>query len=137
MRSAELTDLVRPGMTVAVGDGCGAPMSASRALSEAAARCGGVQLILGWVPRHDPDLAFGAFADVRTFMPGWGLRQGVSDGHVRFAPARLSAVPALLHGPWRPDLLVATVVRAGDGFKFASEVSWQRAAIDAGAAVAC
>ena len=44
--------------------------------------------------------------------------------------------PALLHGPWCPDLLVATVVRAGDGFQFGSEVSWQRAAIDAGALVA-
>jgi acyl-CoA hydrolase len=136
MRSAELTDLVRPGMTVAVGDGCGAPVSASRALSEAAARCGGVRLILGWVPRGDPGLALDAFADVRTFMPGWGLRQGVSAGQVRFAPARLSAVPALLHGHWRPDLLVATVVRAGSGFKFGAEVSWQRAAIDAGALVA-
>jgi len=136
MPSAELADLVRPGMTVAVGDGCGAPVSASRALSGAAARCGGVRLILGWVPRPDPGLAFDAFGDVRTFMPGWGLRHGVNAGHVRFAPARLSAVPALLQGPWRPDLLVATVVRAGSGFKFGSEVSWQRAAIDAGALVA-
>lgn len=148
MRTAELADFVRPGMTVAVGDGYGAPLTASRELSEAAARCGGngraggdgraggVRLILGWMPRPDPGLAFGAFADVRTFMPGWGLRQAVNAGQVRFAPARLSAVPALLHGPWRPDLLVATVVRAGGGFAFGSEVSWQRAAIDAGAAIA-
>jgi acyl-CoA hydrolase len=136
MRSAELTDLVRPGMTVAVGDGCGAPVSASGPLSEAAARCGDVRLILGWMPRADPALALDAFADVRTFLPGWGLRQGVNAGQVRFAPARLSAVPALLQGPWRPDLLVATVVRAGGGFKFGTEVSWQRAAIDAGALVA-
>jgi acyl-CoA hydrolase len=136
MRTGELADLVRPGMTVAVGDGCGGPVSASRALSEAAARSGRVRLVLGWVPRPDPGLAFDAFADVRTFMPGWGLRHGVSTGVVRFAPARLSAVPALLHGPWRPDLLVATVVPASGGFTFGSEVSWQRAAIDAGAEVA-
>jgi acyl-CoA hydrolase len=136
MRSAELADLVRPGMTVAVGDGCGAPVSASRVLSDAAARCGEVRLILGWVPLADLGLVLDAFADVRTFMPGWGLRQGVDAGHIRFAPARLSAVPALLHGPWRPDVLVATVVRAGNGFKFGSEVSWQRAAIDAGAQLA-
>jgi acyl-CoA hydrolase len=74
-------------------------------------------------------------------MPGWGLRDGVAAGLVRFPPVRLSAVPALLHGPWRPDLLVASLVPvAGSsgrgGYAFGSEVSWQRAAIGAGAAVA-
>ncbi|MDR2987421.1 MAG: hypothetical protein LBV34_21550 [Nocardiopsaceae bacterium] len=134
--AASLSSLVRPGMTVAVGDGFGSPRSVSAELSAAAARCGGVRLILGWVPQADSELDFGAFADVRTFMPGWGLRRAVDAGHVAFTPARLSAVPALIHGPWRPDLLVATIVRADDGFKFGSEVSWQRAAIDAGAIVA-
>lgn len=123
-------------MTVAVGDGFGAPRSVSRQLSETAARCGGVRLILGWVPKHDPGLDFTAFADVRTFMPGWGLRRATDAGQVSFAPVRMSAVPALLHGPWRPDLLVATVVPAHGGFQFGSEVSWQRAAISAGAFVA-
>src|SRR5262245_698680 len=123
-------------MTVAVGDGFGAPRAVSGELSKAAAAAGGVRLILGWVPVPDPDLDFGAFADVRTFMPGWGLRRAVDAGLVSFAPVRMSAVPALVHGPWRPDLLVATVVRSGDGFRFGSEVSWQRAAIDAGAPVA-
>src|ERR1700735_4031750 len=139
--AAQIADLVRPGMTVAVGDGFGAPRSVSAELSRAAARAGGVRLILGWVPRADPDLDFAAFADVRTVMPGWRLRDGVAAGLVRFPPVRLSAVPALLHGPWRPDLLVASLVpvagspgRGGDAF--GSEVSGQRAAIGAGAAVA-
>jgi hypothetical protein len=131
-----LSSLLRPGMTVALGDGFGAPWSVSRQLSEAAARCGGVRLILGWVPRADPGLDLTAFADVRTFMPGWGLRRATDAGLVSFAPVRMSAVPALLHGPWRPDLLVATVVPADSGFQFGSEVSWQRAAIGAGAIVA-
>ena len=138
--AVSLTSLVRPGMTVAVGDGFGSPRSASAELSAAAAaaaaRGGGVRLILGWVPQPDPDLDFTAFADARTFMPGWGLRRAVDAGEVSFAPARMSAVPALIAGPWRPDLLVATVVRTGDGFRFGSEVSWQRAAIDAGVRVA-
>jgi acyl-CoA hydrolase len=51
-------------------------------------------------------------------------------------PARLSAVPALLRGPLRPDLLLATVVRTGDGLRFSSEVSWLRAAVEAGVPVA-
>src|SRR5215470_11779850 len=138
--AVSLTSLVRPGMTVAVGDGFGSPRSASAELAAAAAaaaaRGGGVRLILGWVPQPDPDLDVTAFADARTFMPGWGLRRAVDAGEVSFAPARMSAVPALIAGPWRPDLLVATVVRTGDGFRFGSEVSWQRAAIDAGARVA-
>ncbi len=136
MPTAELARLVRPGMTVALGDGLGAPVSASGELSAAAARNGGIRLILGWVPVPDPGLDFAAFADVRTFMPGWGLRAGTDAGLVSFTPARLSAVPALLHGPWRPDLLIATVVPAEGGFAFGTEVSWQRAAIDAGAVVA-
>jgi acyl-CoA hydrolase len=140
-REAKLADLIRPGMTVAVGDGFGAPRAVSAELCRAAARAGGVRLILGWVPRADPDLDFAAFADVRTIMPGWGLRDGVESGLVRFPPVRLSAVPALLHGPWRPDLLVASLVPAGGssrrgGYAFGSEVSWQRAAIAAGATVA-
>jgi hypothetical protein len=134
-------------MTVALGDGFGAPRAASAELSLAAARAGGVRLILGWVPRADPGLDLAAFADVRTVMPGWGLRSGVAAGLVRYPPVRLSAVPALLHGPWRPDLLVAALVpvagpspgggsRGPARYAFGSEVSWQRAAIDAGAAVA-
>jgi hypothetical protein len=134
-------------MTVAVGDGFGAPRAVSAELSRAAARVGGVRLILGWVPVADPDLDFAAFADVRTVMPGWGLRDGVAAGLVRYPPVRMSAVPALLHGPWRPDLLVASLVPAGGtsaaagssrrgGYAFGSEVSWQRAAIGAGAMVA-
>jgi Acetyl-CoA hydrolase/transferase C-terminal domain len=133
-------------MTVAVGDGFGAPRTASAELSRAAARAGGVRLILGWVPKADPGLDFAAFADVRTVMPGWGLRDGVAAGLVRFPPVSMSAVPALLHGPWRPDLLVASLVPVGGsaaggsagsgGYAFGSEVSWQRAAIGAGATVA-
>src|ERR1700733_8514061 len=136
--AAQIADLVRPGMTVAVGDGFGAPRAVSAELSRAAARAGCVRLILGWVAQADPALDSAAFADVRTVMPGWGLRDGVAAGLVRFPPVRLSAVPALLHGPWRPDLLVASVVPAGGtaGYSFGSEVSWQRAAISAGAHVA-
>ena len=146
-RETRLGDLIRPGMTVALGDGFGAPRATSAELSLAAATAGGVRLILGWVPMADPGLDLAAFADVRTVMPGWGLRDGVAAGLVRYPPVRLSAVPALLHGPWRPDLLVAALVPSagtlpGGGsrrparYAFGSEVSWQRAAIDAGATVA-
>ena len=69
-------------------------------------------------------------------MPGWGLRAAAESGQISAAPVRLSAMPAMLAGPWQPDLLVATLVRARGGFTFGSEVSWQRAAVAAGALVA-
>ncbi len=135
-------------MTVALGDGFGAPLGVCGELAAAAADCGGVRLILGWMPRMSADLDFTAFADARTCMPGWGLRTAIDAGLVKFAPVRLSAVPALMYGPWRPDLLVTTLVPAatggsgsgsdggGSGLAFGTEVSWQRAAIAAGARVA-
>jgi len=136
MDKADLADLVRPGMTVALGDGFGSPVALAGELSRAAARCGSVRLILGWMPVLDHGLDLAAFSDVRTFMPGWGLRAGSDAGQVSFAPVSLGTMPALLHGPWRPDLLVAALTQADGGFRFGSEVSWQRAAIEAGAVVA-
>jgi acyl-CoA hydrolase len=134
---ARLADLVRPGMLVALGDGIGSPRSVTAELSAAARSAGGVRLLLGWTPVGDPGLDPACFADVRTVMPGWGLRRAVDAGLVRALPVRLSAVPALLHGPLRPDLLVAAVVpRPGGGFGFGTEVSWLRAAVAAGARVA-
>jgi acyl-CoA hydrolase len=124
-------------MLVAVADGIGSPRAISAELSEAARVAGGVRLLLGWTPVADPDLDVTAFADVCTVMAGWGLRQPIEAGLVRALPVRLSAVPALLRGALRPDLLVTAVVpRPGGGFGFGSEVSWLRAAVAAGARIA-
>jgi acyl-CoA hydrolase len=124
-------------MLVAVADGIGGPRAISAELSEAARVAGGVRLLLGWTPVADPDLDVTAFADVCTVMAGWGLRRPIEAGLVRALPVRLSAVPALLRGALRPDLLVTAVVpRPGGGFGFGSEVSWLRAAVAAGARIA-
>lgn len=123
-------------MRVAVGDGAGAPRSVSKELSAAAAAHGDVSLLLGWLPTPDDDLDVGAFADVRAFMGGWGLRAPIDAGAVHALPVRLGATPALLHGPLRPDLLVASVVAGPDGVRFGSEVAWMRAVVDAGVPVA-
>ncbi|MCU1616296.1 MAG: putative acetyl-CoA hydrolase/transferase [Frankiales bacterium] len=134
---ARLADLVRPGMRIALSDGLGSPRCVSAELSAAAAAAGEVRLLLGWTPALDPALDLLAFADVRTLMSGWGLRSAVDAGLVHALPVRLGAIPALLHGPLRPDLLVAGVVaRSGGGFGFGTEVAWMRAAVDAGARVA-
>lgn len=134
----DLAGLVRPGCTVALADGAGMPRGVVLAeLSRAAAEVGGVRLLLGWCPLQPDGLDFTAFADARTVMAGYGLRGPVTSGAVHYLPARLGAVPSLLHDVLRPDLLVAPVVPApGGGWRFTVEASWLHAAVDAGALVA-
>lgn len=123
-------------MRIAVEDGTGTPRSLFPALNRAAERHGDLRLLLGWTPVAEPTLDLSLFADARTVMSGWGLRAAVEAGTVTPIPMRLSAVPALLHGPLRPDLVLATVVRTADGLRFSAEVSWLRAAMGAGVPVA-
>lgn len=132
----ELAELVRPGSRVAISDGCGLPYALTAPLSRVAARAGGVSLVLGWVPGPAPDLDPAAFADVRTVVGGPGLRRLIESGAVARVPVRLSATPALLAGPLRPDLLLATVVRDDDGYRFGSDSSWMRGLAGAGVPVA-
>ena len=123
-------------MRIAVEDGTGTPRSLFPALNRAAERHGDLRLLLGWTPVAEPTLDLSLFADARTVMSGWGLRAAVEAGTVTPIPMRLSAVPALLHGPLRPDLVLATVVRTAAGLRFSAEVSWLRAAMGAGVPVA-
>ncbi|AXI76160.1 acetyl-CoA hydrolase/transferase C-terminal domain-containing protein [Peterkaempfera bronchialis] len=132
-----LDKLVRPGCTVAFADGAGLPRGAAAdELSRAAAEAGGVRLFLGWCPAPPEGLDLTAFAEVRTIMAGYALRRPVADGAVRYLPARLGTVPALLRDVIRPDVLVAPVVRVPGGWRFTMEASWLHAAVEAGAVVA-
>lgn len=131
-----LRELVRPGDRVALADACGAPYALLGPLSRVAAAAGGVRLVLGWVPAPLPGLDPAAFADVRTVVGGPGVRAMLDSGAATTVPCRLSATPALLTGPLRPDLLLATVVRDDDGLRFGAEISWMQALVDAGVPVA-
>jgi acyl-CoA hydrolase len=115
---------VRPGSTVALADGVGSPAGLCADLSAVARAAGGVRLILGWCPELPATLDLSAFADVRAFMPGGGLRQAVAAGAVRYVPAYLSQLPALLAGVWRPDVLLLAVRETSRGLSLGSEVSW-------------
>ena len=123
-------------MRIAVADGTGTPRSLFTQLTRLAAYHRDLRLVLGWMPHAEPDLDCRPFADARTVMPGWGLRRHVAEGTLRSVPARLSAVPSLLAGPLRPDLLLASLVRTPDGLRLGAEVSWMRGAIEAGVPVA-
>ena len=134
--AAALAALVRPGARIAVADGCGTPRAAFEALSALARERGDLRLLLGWMPAVPEGLDLAAFADARTVMPGWGLRAGVAEGHVRAIPVRLSATPALVTGALRPDLLLVGAAPDPRGLVLGSEVSWVRAVIESGVPIA-
>jgi acyl-CoA hydrolase len=133
-----LRDVLRPGMTVALGDGVGALRclddggSVGAALSAAASEVGAVRLVLGWLPAPIDGLEAEAFADVVALMPGWGVREVLRGPKARFLPTRLAAIPALLADVLRPDVLLTRVTRRDGLLQFSTEVSWQRAVIDSG-----
>ncbi|PVZ12087.1 acetyl-CoA hydrolase/transferase C-terminal domain-containing protein [Actinomycetospora cinnamomea] len=131
-----LASLARPGARIALADGCGSPRAAYPLLSELARQRGDLRLVTGWLPGPVDGLDLDAFADARTVMPGWGLRRAADAGHVRTVPARLAAMPALLNGPLRPDLLVLAAAPGPVGPVLGAEVSWVRAVIDLGVPVA-
>jgi Acetyl-CoA hydrolase/transferase C-terminal domain len=134
-----LRAVLRPGMTVALGDGVGALRctddggSVGAALSAAAAEVGSVRLVLGWLPAPVDGLDTDAFAEVVALMPGWGVREVLGSPNARFLPTRLAAIPALLADVLRPDVLLTRLVRRDGLPQFGTEVSWQRAVIDNGA----
>ena len=136
--ASALRDALRPGTTVALGDGVGALRclddggSIGAALSAAASQIGSVRLVLGWLPAPIDGLDADAFADVVALMPGWGVREVLRSPQARFLPTRLAAIPALLADVLRPDVLLTRVVRRHDLLQFGTEVSWQRAVIDSG-----
>jgi acyl-CoA hydrolase len=133
-----LRDALRPGMTVALGDGVGALRclddggSVGAALSAAASEVGSVRLVLGWLPAPIEGLDAEAFADVVALMPGWGVREVLRSPRARFLPTRLAAIPALLADVLRPDVLLTRVVRRDGLLQFGTEVSWQREVINNG-----
>ena len=136
--ASRLRGTLRPGMTIAFGDGVGGlralddGTSVLGEISRAAKEAGGVRLILGWSPLPLEDLQPDAFTEVITLMPGWGARGLTASAVTRSIPTSMSAIPALLAGPLRPDLLITRMAAHGGTLSFSTEVSWQQGLIDAG-----
>jgi hypothetical protein len=137
--TAALRAVLRPEMTVALGDGVGVlrclddgtPVGA--VLTEVAREVGSVSLVLGWLPAPVEGLDVDAFTDVIALMPGWGLRDVLRHPRARFLPTRLAAIPALLTDVLQPDVLITRLVQRDAVLQFGSEVSWQRTVFDRGA----
>jgi len=136
--TAALRAALRPGATVALGDGVGSLRclddggSVGAALSAAASEVGSVRLVLGWLPAPIDGLEADAFAEVVALMPGWGVRDVLHSSKARFLPTRLGAIPALLADVLRPDVLLTRLARRDGLLQFGTEVSWQRELIGSG-----
>jgi hypothetical protein len=132
---------LRPGTTVALGDGAGAlsrlddGTSVGATLSAAAREVDSVRLVLGWLPAPVDGLEADAFGDVAALMPGWGVRDVLRTPTACFVPTRLTAIGALLAGTLRPDLLITRLVERDGQLHFATEVSWQSELVRAGVPV--
>lgn len=132
---------LRPGMTVALGDGVGVPgrlpdgTSVCEALCSAAAEIGGIRLVVGWLPEPADGLDAKAFDELVVLMPGAGARALMHSATTRFVPARFSAWPALLADRLRPQLLITRLVERAGALHFGSEVSYQRALVESGVPV--
>ena len=132
---------LRPGMTVAIGDGVGAVdtlddgSSVGATLSAVARELASVHLVLGWLPAAVAGLEADAFGDVVALMPGWGVRDVLRTPTAGFVPIRLSAIGGLLAGTLRPDLLITRLAERDGQLHFTTEVSWQRELVDVGVPV--
>ncbi|WP_082945950.1 acetyl-CoA hydrolase/transferase C-terminal domain-containing protein [Mycobacterium sp. E1747] len=128
-------------MVVAFGDGVGAltggdnGTSVGATLSVFARERGDVTLLLGWTPAPLNGIDPRAFRRVVALMPGWGVRAVANDSNAIMLPTSLAAVPSVLSGPLRPDLLITRMVRRGGTLQFGTEVSWQQMLLEDGVPV--
>jgi acyl-CoA hydrolase len=129
-----LVDLVPLGGRVGIGDGAGWPAELWPMVLDLARVRPDVSFLLGWLLEGLPEPM--EELSVRTLVSGFGLRRSIDHGEVGFVPVRLGSVPAQLRGPLKVDLLLCALAPSRGGFVFTTEVSWQRAAITAGAAIA-
>jgi hypothetical protein len=136
--TSALAQTLRPGMTVALGDGVGALRTlddgsqVAAVISAASRESGRVRLVLGWLAAPPDGLEPDAFGDIVALMPGWGVRDVLRAPTARFLPTSVAAMPTLLSGPLRPDLLITRLAARDGTLRFSTEVSWQRQLIDAG-----
>lgn len=133
--AATLVRHVPPGGLVAVGDGAGAPVDILPAVRKAAEYLGRMRVFTGWGIGPAWGMLDHPCIDVVTFMGGYGMRTMLAEGRATYLPARLGSLPALLAGPLRPDVLIASGRRTHDGWIGGAEIGWVPAAAEAAGAV--
>lgn len=127
--------------TIALGDGVGAvnAMAGNLSVGETVSAFAGsrpaVTLVLGWSPVAPQGITPDDFARIVLLMPGWGVRSLLPNPVTSAVPVSMAAVPGLLAGHLRPDVLITRVARRADGLHFCTEVSWQQAMVRSGVPV--
>jgi hypothetical protein len=133
---SRLHAIARPGMIIAFGDGVGAltgddnGTAIGATVSAFARDRGDVTLLLGWTPGPLGGVDTTAFERIIALMPGWGVRKVAKGHNAVVLPTTLAAIPGLLAGTARPDLLITRLARREGALQFATEVSWQQALLD-------
>lgn len=136
--SAMLCAMSGHDVTIALGDGVGSlctlddGTSIGAAVSDFAREKASVSMVLGWTPVTPQGLEPDAFARILSLMPGWGSRGLLGNSTTHSIPTSMAAVPALLTGHLRPDVLIARMTQRDGGLRFCTEVSWQHALVAAG-----
>ncbi|KUI34250.1 acetyl-CoA hydrolase/transferase C-terminal domain-containing protein [Mycobacterium sp. GA-2829] len=126
---------------IALGDGVGAVNAVAgqecvgAVLSRFSATHPGVTLILGWSPVVPEGITPDAFDRIIPLMPGWGVRALLPSPVTSAIPVSLAAIPGLLGGHLRPDVLITRMALRENGYHFCTEVSWQQALVKVGVPV--
>lgn len=135
----QLTDKAH--CVIAIGDGVGAVNAIAEnacigsTLSAFAETHPNVTLILGWTPVAAQGITPQSFRRIIPLMPGWGVRDLLPYPGTSAVPVSMAAIPGLLSGHLRPDVLITRLARRAEGLYFCTEVSWQQALIRAGVPV--
>jgi acyl-CoA hydrolase len=85
-------------------------------------------VLLGWAVEELPWLETVAPGRVTAVSAGYRLGKAVAAGIVEARPRPISAMPALLEGELRPDVVVVSGRPSGTGFVFGPSVGWAHAA---------
>ncbi len=116
---------------MAVADGPGAPWTTPWEACVDPAASEPVSLLVGWMVEPSPwldKLSTRPAGSVSSVHAGRELTAAINAGRVRYVPVRLSAVPRLLSGRFRPDVAVVSGRPVAGGYVFGAAVGWAYAA---------
>jgi acyl-CoA hydrolase len=135
--AGQLSALLPAGGRLALADGGDFPFEVFGDVLVLLAERPDVSVLFGW--GFDPLAPDDQLRAERasTLVCGFGLRGALDEGRLGFVPSRLSQAPGLVAGPLRPDVLVTSLREGPGGLFLSTNVGWQRAALEAGAEVAC
>jgi acyl-CoA hydrolase len=116
---------VRP--LIAYGDGPWAPTVDPATVAEL---CGldDPDVLLGWTVEELPWLEAAAPGRLSSMSAGYRLGRAIAAGVVDARSTAISAMPELLRGRLRPDVVVVSGRPSGTGFVFGASVGWTHAA---------